>query len=382
MALQCGATNGRIAVGYPRSQPLHMSNPTLAAPVTGPEPGPLPTTQEWRAAIERYQKPSTWRAVWQLVNTLGPIAVLWYLMSVVAPISLWLALPLAALVGALLVRVFIIFHDCGHGSFFASRLANDITGYVTGAMTFTPYFDWRFEHARHHATSGDLDKRGTGDIWVMTVQEYLESSRWRRFAYRLARNPFILFVVAPVFVFLFRQRFSLAGRNRREQHSVWWMNLALALNALAMMMWLGVVPYLVLQLVAIAVAAAGGVWLFYVQHQFEDAYWERSEDWDYTAAALRGSSYYALPPVLRWLSGNIGYHHIHHLSPRIPNYNLQRCHRSTAIFEQVQGLKLMHSFKSMRLHLWDEGHRRLVGFKQARLARRALKRSHLSNSES
>lgn len=355
-----------------------MSTPPPVAPVTSP----LPTTHEWRAAIERYQVPSTWRAVWQIVNTIGPIALLWVVISLVAPISLWLAMPIAAIIGALLVRVFIIFHDCGHGSFFRSRLANDITGFITGVLTFTPYFDWRFEHARHHATSGDLDKRGTGDIWVMTVQEYLESSRWRRFAYRLARNPVILFVIAPLFVFLFRQRFSIAGRNRREQHSVWWMNLALALYALAMMMWLGVVPYIVLQLIAIAVAAAAGVWLFYVQHQFEDAYWERSEDWDYTAAAMRGSSYYALPPVLRWLSGNIGYHHIHHLSPRIPNYNLQRCHRSTALFEQVQGLKLMHSFKSMRLHLWDEGRRRLVGFKQARLERRARESSQTSNSES
>lgn len=332
---------------------------------------PLPTPKEWRAAIEGFQEPSRWRAMFQLVNTLVPIALLWYAISLLAPISLWLAVPLAMLIGMFLVRVFIIFHDCGHGSFFRSRTANDVVGFVTGVLTFTPYYDWRFEHARHHATSGDLDNRGIGDIWVMTVQEYLESSLWRRFAYRLSRNPFILFVVAPLFVFLFRQRFSVAGRNRREQHSVWWMNLALALVALGMMSWLGVVPYIVLQLTAMAVAGAAGVWLFYVQHQFEDAYWERSEGWDYTAAALRGSSHYDLPAVLRWFSGNIGYHHIHHLSPRIPNYNLEACHEDNELFRRVVHLSLGDSLKTTRLALWDEENRRLVPFAAARRSGRA-----------
>lgn len=329
----------------------------------------LPSTEEWRAAIERFQAPSTWRALGQLADTLLPIAGLWLAISYLAPLSLWLALPLAVLIGALLVRVFIIFHDCGHGSFFRSRRANDVVGFVTGLLTFTPYYEWRYEHSRHHATSGDLDRRGVGDVWVLTVQEYLEASRWKRFAYRLARNPIILFVVAPAYVFLIRQRFSAPRRNRREQRSVWWMNLALSLAALAMMLWLGVVPYIVLQLTAIMVAGAAGVWLFYVQHQFEEAYWERSEDWSYAAAALRGSSYYKLPRVLRWLSGNIGYHHIHHLSPRIPNYNLARCHRSAPIFERVPALRFGESLRSMRLHLWDEGRKRLVGFRQVRLAR-------------
>ena len=337
-------------------------------------PASLPTTEEWRTAIQRFQEPSLWRAIGQLADTLLPIAGLWIAISYVAPISLWLALPLAVLIGALLVRTFIIFHDCGHGSFFRSRRANDIVGFVTGLLTFTPYFDWRYEHAKHHATSGDLDRRGTGDVWVMTVQEYLESSRWRRSAYRLARNPFILFCVAPVYLFLFRQRFSAPDRNRREQRSVWWMNLALSLKALAMMLWLGVVPYVVLQLVAILVAGAAGVWLFYIQHQFEEAYWERSDDWDYTAAALRGSSHYDLPRVLRWLSGNIGYHHIHHLSPRIPNYNRERCHRSVALFAEVPSIGFFESLRSLRLHLWDEGRKQLVGFGHVRQLKRSMQR--------
>jgi acyl-lipid omega-6 desaturase (Delta-12 desaturase) len=336
----------------------------------------LPPVAEWKQAIAGYQEPSTWRAVVQIVDTLGPLVVLWYLMDLSLSVSLWLALPLAAVAGALLVRVFIIFHDCGHGSFFRSRLANDVTGFVAGMLTFTPYYDWRWQHALHHATAGDLDRRGTGDVWTMTVQEYLESSRWRRFAYRLARNPIVLFVIAPVYLFVLRQRLPSAGASRRERRSVWWMNLALAAMVGGLSWWMGLVPYLVLQGVAIAVAGAAGVWLFYVQHQFEDAYWERGEGWDYTAAALRGSSFYKLPRVLRWLSGNIGFHHIHHLSPRVPNYNLERCHRSATMFQEVRPVTLLGSLKSLRLHLWDERLRRLVTFAHIRRERRARKRGH------
>ncbi len=332
---------------------------------------PLPPIAEWKRVIAPYQEPSTWRALVQLADTLGPLAALWYLMSLCLAVSLWLALPLAVLAGLLLVRVFIFFHDCGHGSFFRSRLANDVTGFVAGVLTFTPYYHWRWQHAQHHATAGHLDQRGTGDVWTMTVQEYLEASRWKRLAYRLARNPFVLFVLAPLYLFVIRQRIPSARASRRERHSVWWMNLAVAAMVLAMGAWLGFVPYLVLQLVAIGVAGASGVWLFYVQHQFEDAYWERGEDWDYTAAALQGSSFYELPRALRWLSGNIGYHHIHHLSPRVPNYHLERCHHSARMFEDVESIKLLRSLKSMRLHLWDEGLRRLVSFRHARRQRRA-----------
>jgi omega-6 fatty acid desaturase (delta-12 desaturase) len=343
---------------------------------TQPKPAvrPLPSPVEWRAAIAHYERPSTWRGLVQILDTLGPIAVLWYLVSLALPVSFWLALPLAAGIGALLVRVFIIFHDCGHGSFFRSRLANVVTGFVAGLLTFTPYYHWRWQHALHHATAGDLDRRGAGDVWTMTVQEYLESSRWKRFAYRLSRNPFVLFVVAPVYVFMFRQRVPSASASARERRSVWWMDLAIAGMVVAMGLWLGFLPYIVLQLVAMAVAGAAGVWLFYVQHQFEDAYWERGEDWDYTAAALRGSSYYELPMVLRWLSGNIGFHHIHHLSPRVPNYNLERCHRSVAMFQEVKPVTLLGSLRSLRLHLWDEQLRRLVGFAHARRERRRRER--------
>src|SRR2546423_4532997 len=198
----------------------------------------------WKRIVAEYQKPSTWRGLWQIVNTLGPYAVLWYLMYVSLAVSWWIAVPLAILAGALLLRIFIIHHDCGHGSFFKSRKANTILGFITGVLTMTPYDHWRWEHALHHATSGDLDRRGTGDIWTLTVQEYLESSCWKRFAYRLARNPFVLFVLAPPFLFLVKHRLPDAKASRRERHSVYWTNLAILAMAFGLSCLLGIKAYL------------------------------------------------------------------------------------------------------------------------------------------
>src|SRR5436190_2301488 len=188
-------------------------------------------TATWKKVVAKYQKPSVWRSVWQIVNSTVPCVILWLLMYLVKCISVWLAVPLAVLAGAFLVRVFIIFHDCGHGSFFKSRKANDIVGAITGILCFTPYYQWRWEHSLHHATAGDLDRRGTGDIWTLTVQEYLEASRWKRFAYRLARNPIVLFVLAPLYVFLIRQRFPNSAARSRQRRSVYWTNLALLIMA-------------------------------------------------------------------------------------------------------------------------------------------------------
>jgi acyl-lipid omega-6 desaturase (Delta-12 desaturase) len=327
---------------------------------------PTASVAEWKALVAKFQMPSVPRAVWQMVNTFGSYIALWTLMYWTLSISWWLTIPLAVLAGLLVVRIFIIFHDCGHGSFFKSRTANDIVGFISGIITFTPYYHWRWEHSLHHGASGDLDRRGTGDIWTMTVQEYLESTRWKRFAYRLARNPFVLFVIAPLFLFLIRERFPSKGAKRRERLSVWWMNLAIAGMAAGMCAIFGWQHYLILQLTITLVAGATGIWLFYVQHQFEDVYWERAEEWDYTAAALQGSSFYKLPRVLQWFSGNIGFHHIHHLSPRIPNYNLQRCHESHPLFKSVKPVTLRRSFRSLAFRLWDESKRKLVGFRHIR----------------
>jgi omega-6 fatty acid desaturase (delta-12 desaturase) len=331
---------------------------------------PPPSVAEWKQIVACFQEPSASRAIWQIVDSFGSYALLWVLMYWTVAISWWLTIPLAALAGGLLVRIFIIFHDCGHGSFFKSRLANDITGFIAGVLTFTPYYHWRWEHSLHHGASGHLDRRGTGDIWTLTVQEYLESSRGKRFAYRLARNPMVLFVIAPVFLFVVRERFPSPKASARERRSVWWMNLAILTMAAGLSLVFGLKAYLLIQLVVLMTAGSVGVWLFYVQHQFEDAYWERGEEWDYTTAALQGSSFYKLPRILQWFSGNIGFHHIHHLSPRIANYNLERCHNFHPLFRNVKPLTLFESLKSMNFRLWDEQGRRLVSFRRLRELRR------------
>ena len=329
----------------------------------------------WKAIVALYQKPSTWRALWQIIDSIVPYVLLWYLMYWSLSISWWITLPLAVLASGFLIRIFIIFHDCGHGSFFKSQLANDTVGFIAGVITFTPYYHWRWEHAVHHAGSGDLDKRGTGDIWTMTVQEYLESSRWKRFAYRLARNPIVLFVIAPIFLFLIRQRFPSPGASKRERESVQWMNLAI-LGMVAGLIWIfGFKSYLLIQLTITGVGGAIGIWMFYVQHQFEGVYWERGEDWDYTAAALQGSSFYKLPKILQWFSGNIGFHHIHHLSPRIPNYNLERCHKADPLFQNVPSVTLLSSLKALTFRLWDEPLRQLVGYGRLRDIRNEKKQN-------
>jgi len=277
-------------------------------------------------------------------------------------ISWWLVIPLVILAGGMLIRVFIIFHDCGHGSFFDSQKANNFWGFVTGILTFTPYGHWRWQHAVHHASAGHLEKRGVGDIWTLTVQEYLQSSRWRRFAYRLARNPVVLFVIAPLFIFMIHQRYPSKTAKTREQVSVWVMNFTLVIYAGVMISIFGFLPWLIMQLGIIAITGSAGLWLFYVQHQFEDAYWETGDSWDYTAAAMKGSSFYKLPRVLQWFSGNIGFHHIHHLSSTIPNYNLERCHHSDPMFQSVPPMTLIESFKAMSLRLWDEKSKKLITF--------------------
>lgn len=333
--------------------------------------------EEWRKLVVQYEEPSLGRAVWQLVNTLGPYALTWYLMYLSLSYSWWTTIPLAVLAGALLVRIFIIFHDCGHGSFFKSPRANAVTGFLTGVLTLTPFHHWRWEHAIHHASAGNLDKRGTGDIWTMTVEEYLQSSRAKRFSYRLSRNPVVLFLLAPLYLFVVHQRFPKAKANPRERRSVYWMNLAILAMVIGLADIFGWKAYLFIQLTVTMVAGGMGVWMFYVQHQFEDVYWERGGDWDYFSAAIEGSSFYKLPKVLQWFSGNIGFHHIHHLSARIPNYHLERCHRSHPLFQSVKPITLPASLKCAAYRLWDEENKKLVGYrylktylKQARLAGR------------
>jgi len=241
---------------------------------------------------------------------------------------------------------------------------NDIVGTIAGVLTFTPYQHWRWAHSLHHATTGDLDRRGMGDVWTMTVSEYRTASAMKRALYRLVRHPSVLFSLVPVLLFLLQHRFSNPKAGRRERRSVWWTNLAVASMAVLLSGTYGFGLYAFVQIAALFVAGSVGVWLFYVQHQFEGAYWERTENWDFSTAALEGSSYYHLPGLLRWFTGNIGYHHIHHLNCRIPNYNLPSCHNSHPVFREVPTLTLVSSLGTARLRLWDESTRKLVCFRQ------------------
>ena len=322
-----------------------------------------------KAETLRFQQSHTGKAAWQLINSLGAYVALWVVMYFTVQVSWLLTLPFALLAAGVLVRVFIISHDCGHGSFLESERWRTFWGVITGLATFTSYHHWRGEHAVHHGTCSNLDRRGTGDVWTLTVAEYEAASLPKKLGYRFIRNPFVLLFIAPLFLFLVLERIPRKSAPRLERVATWWTNLALAGMVAAMCAIFGVSTYVILQLGIMSVAMGVGVWLFYVQHQFEDTYWAKNADWDFTAAALEGSSFYRLPKVLQWFSGNIGFHHVHHLAPRVPNYNLERCHEAIAAMgAQVREITLWSGIKSLRLHLWDEATNQLVSFRQARAA--------------
>lgn len=321
----------------------------------------------WKDAIREYQVPSNRIALRQLATSVVPYVALWYLTYLSLSVSYFLTLGLSVLAAGFLVRVFIIFHDCGHGCFFKSPTANRLLSWVTAYLTFTPAYAWKHEHAIHHANAGDLDHRGTGDIWTMTTSEYQAAPFWKRLRYRLYRNPIVLFGFGAAFVFLVFNRFPRKNANAREKRSVLAMNLALLATIVVAAFTIGLKALLLVQLPIILIGGVAGIWLFYVQHQFEGVYWERHEDWNYVRVAMEGSSFYRLPKILQWFSGNIGFHHIHHLSPRIPNYYLERCHKANTIFQQVREITLWSSLKSLNFHLWDEEQRKLISFRQWRL---------------
>jgi omega-6 fatty acid desaturase (delta-12 desaturase) len=342
--------------------------PEIATAAAAAPANSSPSPADWKKIVLKYQEPSLGRALGQMANTFIPLVLLWVAMYFTLP-NWWLTMPLALLAGVFMIRVFIIFHDCGHGSFFKSNLANDVVGFISGMLTLTPYFQWRWEHSIHHATAGHLDKRGTGDVYTMTVREYQAASLWDRLVYRLSRNPIVLFVLAPLALFAVRQRFVTPNASSRERNSVHLLNLALLITGTCLSLIFGVKNYLIIQLTAMMVAGSGGIWMFYVQHQFEGTYWAAGKEWDYTLAALQGSSFYKLPKILQWFSGNIGFHHIHHLSPRIPNYNLEECHNANPIFNEVKPITLLTSLKSFSLRLWDEDSKKLVGYGHLRTLR-------------
>jgi omega-6 fatty acid desaturase (delta-12 desaturase) len=320
----------------------------------------------WRKDIALYERPHMKFSVWQLINTVVPFLLLWYAAYWSLAVSYWITLPLVVLAGGFLIRIFIIFHDCCHKSFFKKKWANDVVGTLTGILTCCPYYQWRHSHSVHHATCGNLNKRGVGDIWTLTVEEYLSSTPLRRLIYRLYRNPFVMFVVGPFYIFLVDYRFNRKGAAAKERMNTYVTNLGIAIIAGLLIWTLGWSSFLLVQGPIFFISGVAGIWLFYVQHQFEESYYEEDEQWDYVKAAMQGSSYYKLPRVLHWITGNIGFHHIHHLSPRVPNYYLQTVHDSNPLLQNVQTITLKSSLQSLRFRVWDEQDKRFIGFSEIR----------------
>src|SRR3954468_17262037 len=321
----------------------------------------------WSARLAPFRHPDLARSIWQLSSTMVLFVAGWLLMYASLRLSYWVTLLLAVPTGFMVIRLFIIQHDCGHGSFFKSTRAADAVGRVLGVLTMTPYSYWKRTHAMHHATSGNLDHRGFGDINTLTVREYLAKTPVQRLKYRLYRHPLILFVIGPSFHFMLVHRVpGIVPREwRRERRSILGTNVSLAAVVIGMGLLVGFKAFLLVHLPLMAMTASLGVWLFYVQHQFEPTYWEHDEGWSYDSAALEGSSHYELPRVLRWLTGNIGLHHVHHLNSRIPNYRLQRVLDDVPEVQNVTRITLWQSLRCASLALWDERTRTLVRFPKA-----------------
>ena len=334
------------------------SNKTPPNPNSG---GELPA---WHALLSNYRNANNFQASWQIINTILPYGCCWLLMiwSIRQgyPHALTLALTVAA--AAFFARMFVLFHDCVHGSLFPSKRANTLFGYLLGVLVFTPFDDWRFSHLRHHASYANLDARGFGDIWTLTRTEYESSSKWKQRGYRLYRNPWVLIGLGALFSFLLRFRLPGHKTTRKERMSVLITNLLIAGIVLLAAWTIGWRMYLRIQLPVVWIAGATAIWVFYVQHQFAGVYWARKGAWDPMRAAMEGTSFYKLPAVLRWFTSNIGYHHVHHLRPRIPNYRLKACYEAIPALQAREPLTIRKSLSAIRLKLWDEERLELVGF--------------------
>lgn len=324
------------------------------------------TSKQLRKQVAPYEKADNAASIRQLINTIGPFFLMWFLAYQSLSISHLLSLVFSVIGAGFMVRTFIIFHDCCHYSFFRNRTANRIVGTITGILTYFPYYQWQHSHSVHHATSGNLDKRGTGDIWLMTVEEYDNASFFERLKYRLYRNPFVMFVLGPIFVFLLENRFNRKGAKWKERLNTYFTNVMI-IGITALLCWtIGWQEFLLVQGPLFLVAGASGIWLFYIQHTFEDSYFKENEEWSFILAAVEGSSFYKLPKVLQWMTGNIGFHHVHHLSPRVPNYQLETAHNETPLLKNVPTVTLATSLQSLKFRLWDEQNEKFVTFREAK----------------
>jgi omega-6 fatty acid desaturase (delta-12 desaturase) len=323
--------------------------------------------RDWVQLLAKYRDPDHLRSAFELIISLTPFLALWALAWWALSVSYWLGFGIAVLNGAFLVRVFMIQHDCGHGAFFRNRQVSDWIGRILGVLTLTPYAVWRRTHAIHHSTHGNLDRRGIGDVHTLTVAEYRKLSAFDRLVYRAYRHPLVLFGLGPVYLFILQNRLPLGLMNSaRYWFSAMGTNLAIALTVGLVVYFGGLAPVLLVYLPTVVVAGSIGVWLFYVQHQFEETQWDSDADWQLHDAALHGSSHYDLPSILRWFTGNIGVHHVHHLYSRIPFYRLPEVLRDHRELAETKRMTLRESLACARLHLWDEASRRLLSFRQER----------------
>ena len=329
---------------------------------------PTRHAKDWVRILANYREPSNTRSFVELGLTLGPFFLLWALAWMALSISPWLALGLAVVNGMFLVRIFCIQHDCGHASFFKNRKLQDWVGRALGVLTLTPYDVWRQSHSIHHSSHGNLDQRGMGDILTLTVEEYRARGWWGRLMYRLYRHPLVLFVLGPSYIFILENRLPIG--HMRSGWKFWisamGTNAALAI-VVALIIWFGgLMPFLLIYIPTSVIAATIGVWLFYVQHQFEETHWAKEDDWQLHEYALEGSSHYVLPQPLQWLSANIGIHHVHHLYSRIPFYRLPEVLRDHKELNDMNRLTPLESLKTINIHLWDEKLGRLLSFREAR----------------
>ncbi|MFJ7726985.1 fatty acid desaturase [Neobacillus sp. NPDC097160] len=323
----------------------------------------LQNTKNLKKQMTPFEKSTTKESVWQIINTVVPFMILWFLAFQSLSVSYWLALVPSVLAAGYLTRIFIIFHDCTHHSFFKSRRANRAVGTFMGVLTLFPFDQWGHEHSVHHATSGNLDKRGTGDIWTLTVDEYVAAPLKLRLAYRFYRNPLVMFGLGPIYVFLLKNRFNRKGARTKERNNTYLTNV-LIVALIAIFCWaIGWQSFLLVQGTIFMISGAAGIWLFYVQHTFEDSYFEEDKEWEYVKAAVEGSSFYKLPKIMQFLTGNIGFHHVHHLSPRVPNYKLEEAHKNTPPLQNVPTITIATSLQSLRFRLWDEKSKNFVSFK-------------------
>lgn len=332
----------------------------------------------WKTMIKPYQKPDHFKSYWQIVNTLTLYVLSWVIAYKAYLISPWLVLPVAMLAQLFYARIFIIFHDCGHGNFFKSKKKRTFWGYLTGVLTFTPYHQWTTEHATHHKTSGNLDHRGRGDIKTMTIEEYENASWKEKFLYRIYRFPPFMLLGGGIFMFGILYRFTTKYDGKKEKRSVYITNFWIAVMAIAIASFTSWGFYLLFQGLTLVFAGCVGIALFYVQHQFDGVYWREQEGWDYEVAALKGCSYFKLPKLFQWASGNIGFHHIHHLSPLIPNYNLETVYNEHEIFRDDEVVVTLKDLvRCFSIHLYDAKNRKMVTWKEYRKILREKEQSPL-----